>query len=87
MDVIVDISDIHSIENKKGHGGMGVAYRGREISSGKEVAIKALRSDLISSDSDWDGRFIREAEILRELNHPNIVNMLEAIERSGTWWP
>ncbi|KIG11873.1 Serine/threonine protein kinase [Enhygromyxa salina] len=65
-----------------GRGGMGEVYLGRDRETDTPVAIKALRSDRIARADETSRmgvlleRFSREGEILRELAHPNIVQML-----------
>ena len=56
-----------------GRGGMGDVYRARDLQTGKLVAIKALRPEVVSADPNALARFRREGEALRQLNHPNIV--------------
>ena len=69
--------------NLLGQGGMGDVYRGTDTQTGALVAIKALRPEVVSGTPDAIARFIREGEALRELNHPNIVHMVDAIEEGG----
>ena len=66
-----------------GAGGMGTVYRGVDTQSGDPVAIKLLKPEVLQLDPDMLERFEREGQALRELNHPNIVKMLAAIEESG----
>src|SRR5690606_32568576 len=44
--------------------------------------IKQLRSDRLS-DSESVARFLREGETLQQLNHPNIVRVLDSFEENG----
>src|SRR5262245_59793190 len=64
------------VQEPIGHGGMGIVYRGVDRDTGRTVAIKTLRADA----SDWQptafDRFQREAELLRQLNHPNIIETI-----------
>ena len=59
-----------------GQGGMGIVYGGVDRLTGRAVAIKTLRADA----ADWQptafDRFQREAELLRQLNHPNIIETI-----------
>lgn len=64
-------------------GGMGEVYRGRDTETGQPVAIKRLRADLLAHNPEAVRRLIREGEILRQLNHPNIVKMLATLENAG----
>jgi len=64
-------------------GGMGEVYRGRDRVTGTEVAIKRLKSGGGAADAELIARFTREAEILRRLNHPNIVQMLDIVPGRG----
>ena len=65
------------LEEEIGRGSMGVIYRGKQIALGREVAIKVLPQKL-AKDPSYVARFIREAQIIAGLNHPNIVHIYDA---------
>jgi len=56
-------------------GGMAEVYIGTHASFGR-VAVKVMRG-LLEQDTDQLARFQREAEVIEDLKHPNIVQMLE----------
>ena len=57
-----------------GRGGFAVVYRARHLHMGREVALKLLNEGLPESHADSiRRRFITEAQVLGQLNHPNIV--------------
>lgn len=64
------------IEERIGHGGMGVVYRARQRQLDRTVALKILRPDL-DSDPTFAERFQREAKLLARLQHPNIVSVYD----------
>ena len=53
---------------------MGVVYRARDTKLARDVAIKVL-PDLFADDPDRLARFVREAQTLASLNHPNIAQI------------
>lgn len=65
------------LEEEIGRGSMGVVYRGKQIALGREVAIKIL-PQMLARDASYIARFIREAQIIAGLNHPNIVQIYDA---------
>lgn len=67
-----------------GTGGMGIVYRATDMQLGGVAAIKTLRGETIGN-VDVVERFLREARLMRELSHPNIVRFIEAgtIEADG----
>ncbi len=67
----------YQLEEEIGHGSMGVVYRGKQIALGREVAIKVLPKTL-ARDASYVARFIREAQIIAGLNHPNIIQIYDA---------
>jgi eukaryotic-like serine/threonine-protein kinase len=67
----------YQLEEEIGRGSMGVVYRGKQIALGRDVAIKVLPQDL-ARDASYIARFIREAQIIAGLNHPNIVHIYDA---------
>ena len=64
------------IEALIGSGGMAVVFRGRQLSLNRIVAIKILPKDLAQSKL-FVQRFAREAAVLANLNHPNIVSVID----------
>jgi serine/threonine protein kinase len=57
-------------------GGMGSVYRATHVMLGKAVAVKVIRSELVTSD-DVVRRFQREARAASTLDHPNIVTVYD----------
>jgi serine/threonine protein kinase/tetratricopeptide (TPR) repeat protein len=63
-----------------GRGGMGEVYRATDAHTGELVAVKALDPGVVARDPGILERFVREGEALRQLDHPNIVRMIAAVE-------
>ncbi|MGE5463777.1 MAG: protein kinase domain-containing protein [Syntrophothermus sp.] len=66
------LGSIH-INRLVARGGMAEVYTGTHDSIG-EVAVKVMRG-LLDKDSEQLARFKREAEVIEDLRHPNIVQM------------
>ncbi len=67
---------------KLGEGGMGAVYQARHTKLGKLVALKILPQHLLSR-SDALSRFEREMLAVGSLQHPNIIQALDAGEIGG----
>jgi predicted Zn-dependent protease len=64
----------YEIQSALGAGGMGEVYRAIDTRLKREVAIKVLPESL-AANADRLARFQREAEVLAQLNHPNIASI------------
>ncbi len=64
----------YKLTDKLGEGGMGAVYKGIDLMLEREVAIKALRPELLSNP-DLVERFRSEAVTLAKLNHPHIATL------------
>ena len=64
-----------------GEGGMGVVYRALDRERGVQVAIKKLRG----ATPEGVLRFKTEFRALRDIRHPNLVELGELFESDGTW--
>jgi len=65
-----------------GAGGMGEVYRARDTKLNRDVAFKVL-PDAFALDADRLSRFMREAQVLASLNHPNIAHIHGVEESNG----
>ena len=66
-----------------GQGAMGTVYLGKDTHSRQPVAIKMLDRNRVVSNPELVERFRREGEALRQLAHPNIVQLLAMDEKEG----
>ena len=73
-----EIAARYRIDAEIGAGGMGTVFRGVDLETRQTVAIKHLKAEV--AKPEIIERFKREGEALRELNHPNIVRMIDAID-------
>lgn len=64
------------IESVLGRGGFGAVYRATQLTIGRAVAIKVLRSQL-AEDPREIARFEQEARAVAALKHPNIVEIYD----------
>ncbi|HVO71163.1 MAG TPA: protein kinase [Aggregatilineaceae bacterium] len=80
---IILVAGRYQQHDQIGHGGMGDVYRGADTHTGEPVAIKRLHQDIVEDNPDIVDRFRREGEALRQLNHPNIVKLLDAVEEDA----
>src|SRR5579859_4062320 len=62
-----------------GRGGMGTVYAAYDPQLERRIAIKILHAHLVSEETR--GRFMREAQALARLSHPNVV----AVHDVGTY--
>lgn len=72
----------YQIIRELGKGGMATVYLAIQESFGREVALKVM-SPSLSADPDFHDRFLREAQIVSRLVHPNIVTVYDIGERDG----
>ena len=72
----------YAILNKIGSGGFGSVYRAYGLSSGRAVALKTLNPELAASDHFIE-RFRRESLLTAEINHPNVIRILDEGEDGG----
>jgi len=73
----------YEIVERLGGGGMAVVYRAVQQPLGREVALKALSSELFQDDG-FVKRFETEAKTLAKLDHPNILPIYDFEVIDGT---
>jgi eukaryotic-like serine/threonine-protein kinase len=72
----------YEIQSPLGAGGMGEVYRATDTKLGRDVALKVLPAEM-AHDAERLGRFRREAKVLAQLDHPNIVTIYSVEESDG----
>ena len=72
----------YEIVERLGGGGMAVVYRAIQQPLGREVALKALSSELFQ-DEGFVRRFETEARTLAKLDHPNILPIYDFAVTEG----
>ena len=67
----------YALLQKLGSGGMGEVYLARQDSLDRLVAVKILRQTLATRSADELARFEREALLMAEVSHPNILAVFD----------
>jgi cyclin-dependent kinase 12/13 len=78
---VLDLSDAKSIKRYEkvlqvGKGMYGDVFVGEHKDTGRRVAVKRLKSSDMR-DEDFDKVALREIKILRALDHPNVISLVE----------
>ena len=61
---------------------MGIVYRATRTQDGEAVALKLLKQEL-SDNEMFVRRFLREARVAADVQHPHLVTVLDAGETAG----
>src|SRR5215813_4134786 len=73
----------YRITSKLGEGGMGEVWQASDTKLKRDVALKVLPA-AFTADRERLARFEREAQLLAQLNHPNIAAIHGLEETNGT---
>ena len=75
IDPLIDqlVGDRYRVIERVAAGGMGIVYRAEQIPLGRSVAVKVLKAPSSEAAERFRKRFLREAETLAKLNHPNTI--------------
>ncbi|KAL8279956.1 hypothetical protein RQP46_007537 [Phenoliferia psychrophenolica] len=71
----------YSKEKKVGEGTYAVVYLGKEILTGRKIAIKKIKVGQFKDGLDMSA--IREVKFLRELKHPNVIELLDVFSNKA----
>ncbi|GAA5825235.1 hypothetical protein JCM11251_006155 [Rhodosporidiobolus azoricus] len=71
----VAIQAKYTKDKKVGEGTYAVVYLGKEAGTGRKVAIKKIKVGQFKDGLDMSA--IREVKFLRELRHPNVIELLD----------
>jgi tetratricopeptide (TPR) repeat protein/predicted Ser/Thr protein kinase len=66
-----------------GEGGMGVVYAAYDEDLDRKVAIKLLRAGAAPQPELQRARMLREAKLMAQLSHPNVITIHEVGEHEG----
>lgn len=78
--VLVGPGARYAIEGEPlGEGGMGTVFRGSDLLLGRAVAIKVTRNRLAEMRSADAIRFVEEARLTAQLDHPSIVPLHDVV--------
>ena len=72
----------YQLVEQLGAGGMGLVYRAVQLSTGREVALKILKTSVVGSPTAV-ARFKREVQLAARLEHPNIARVYDADVQQG----
>ena len=66
----------YRVERIVGRGGMGTVYEALETNLDRKVALKVLSPEA-STDQETVDRFKREAKVLAQIEHPNVIQIYQ----------
>ena len=73
------------LEEVLGTGAMGVVFKATQETTQRRAAVKIIQGE-IAENTKLLERFIREAEIIKQFRHPNIVRWLATGRFKGTYY-
>ncbi|MEU6583193.1 protein kinase [Nocardia sp. NPDC046763] len=80
-----DVFAGYVIERELGRGGMGSVYLAKHPRLPRMTALKLLNQEMFADD-EIRARFIREADLVARLDHPNIVTVYDRGDEGEQLW-
>ena len=80
------LGDRYKVISKLGMGAFSDVYKARDTILNRTVAIKRIRLDACDDPAELDelkSRFLREAQVAAQLQHPNIVTIYDILATEG----
>lgn len=74
--LITALADRYRVEQEIGSGGMATVYLAEDLRHHRKVAVKLLRPELTVSLGAQ--RFLREIDVVAQLQHPNVLPLLDS---------
>jgi hypothetical protein len=84
-DLYGQVFDHYRIGGVRARGQSGLVFRARDLTSGRDVALKVLRPEFTQRAEDVQ-RFFRAAQTVVPLRHPNLVPLYEAGQTGPYCW-
>jgi eukaryotic-like serine/threonine-protein kinase len=75
------LRDRYVVEREAGRGGMATVFLARDRKLGREVAVKVLSPSVMTAVAGE--RFLREIRITAQLQHPNILPLIDSGDAAG----
>ncbi|HHW07962.1 MAG TPA: Stk1 family PASTA domain-containing Ser/Thr kinase [Clostridia bacterium] len=79
------VGNRYEIEERLGGGGMAVVYKAKDRLLSRAVTVKILR-DQFANDREVVRRFLKEAQSVAKLSHPNIVSIYDVGQDQGLYY-
>jgi len=76
----------YRIEQKLEEGGMGVLYEAKNLDTGMKCVVKEPKMTGCSEDDIREEKLRVEAEVLRKVSHPNIIQHLDDFEEESNFF-
>ncbi|AMV36503.1 serine/threonine-protein kinase [Planctomyces sp. SH-PL62] len=73
------------LEEVLGSGAMGIVFKATQETTGRPAAVKIVQGE-VADNAKLLQRFSREAEIIKQFRHPNIVRWLATGKFRGTYY-
>jgi serine/threonine protein kinase/tetratricopeptide (TPR) repeat protein len=76
----------YQIEKMLGAGGMGAVYKAQDLELGIPIALKVIRSEVLSTPGvgvDFERRFKQELLLARQVTHQNVLRIHDLGEANG----
>lgn len=76
------IRNLYAKVEKVGEGTYASVFLARNVKTNTRVAIKKIK--IVSNENGMDMTAIREVKFLKELNHPNVIKMVDVFSSGST---
>lgn len=76
------IRNLYAKVEKVGEGTYASVFLARNVKTNSKVAIKKIK--IVSNENGMDVTAIREVKFLKELDHPNVIKMVDVFSSGST---